>query len=143
MRAIIRKTECEIEGTAGYNLLNRFHDAAIHDGLNYIFADIDPTATDFILLTNLFVEDMTTDEKVSVIARLLFAEDRTKPIHIEKGDCKALYAHPAWRLWCGAYEDKDTLEADHESVFNVGVDRRKSLETLIKLAKDNIRNALT
>jgi hypothetical protein len=102
--------------------------------------DTHSNALDPIDLSEAEYED--TNELVAIIASELFAEDRSKAIHLTKSQALTLYAHPAWRLWCGRYDNKDELEADHELFFGVGVDRRKSLESLKDQVREEIRAAV-
>jgi hypothetical protein len=119
----------------------RWPQAAQHDGLNYIFVDTHSNALDPIDLSEAEYED--TNELVAIIASELFAEDRSKAIHLTKSQALTLYAHPAWRLWCGRYDNDEALEVDHELVFGTGVDRRKSLDTLIAEARAELQLALS
>jgi hypothetical protein len=119
----------------------RWPQAAQHDGLNYIFVDTHSNALDPIDLSE--IEYETTDDLVAIIASELFAEDRSKAIHLTKSQAITLYAHPAWRLWCGRYDNKDALEADHKSFFGTSIDDSKSLDTLINNAKNNLKSLLT
>jgi hypothetical protein len=131
------------EGAEVYDLKQRFKGAE-HDGVNILFADVHPNAVNPIITTSLVDEEgnpMQGDLLVAALAKILFSTDRSRAIHIPFNDAVALHKHPAWRLWCAKYEDKDELEKDHEKAFGVGVDRRKSLDTLKDQAREEIRAA--
>jgi hypothetical protein len=115
----------------------RWPHAAQHDGLNYVFVTTHPAAFEPIDLS--VAEYETVDQLIAIIANALFAEDRSKAIHLTKAQTLTLYAHPAWRLWCGRYDNDEALEVDHELVFGTGVDRRKSLDTLIAEARAELK----
>lgn len=119
----------------------RWPHAAQHDGLNYIFVDTHSNALDPIDLSE--IEYETTDDLVAIIASELFAEDRSKAIHLTKSQVLTLYAHPAWRLWCGRYDNKDALEEDHKLFFGTSIDDNRLLDTLINNAKNNLKSLLT
>jgi hypothetical protein len=130
-------------------LFQRFPTPAIHDGYNILFAQTIEELTNGemsedspLVIEETFVDDngvLLDDEAIALsLAKLLFEPDRPV-IYGNLGVFVALYNHPAWRLWCGKYEDKDDLEADHESFFGVGVDRRKSLESLKEQARAELK----
>ncbi len=145
MWAIYLKPEGEpVEGTEVYDMLQRFPHAACHDDTNYIFVAEHPSPVNPIRLSDVpGYFEMGSTEKVQAIAIMLFSTDRTRAIHLSRGDAIQLHAQPAWKLWCGKYEDKDLLEADHLAVFGVGVDRRKGLSTLTQEAKQTVRSVFS
>lgn len=119
------------------DMLSRFPQAANHDATNYIFVATHTEAINPILVDELDAE--TTEDLVPILARLLFATDRSRAIHLTKTQTIALHAHPAWRLWCANYEDWHELEEDHETVFHVGVDGRRPIGELNAQARESIR----
>ena len=121
-------------------LIQKWPHAAIHDGLNYVFVTNHPAAFEPIDIS--VAEYETVAQLIVIIANALFSDDRSRAIHLTKSQAVTLYAHPAWRLWCGRYDNKDELEEDHESFFGVGVDRRKSLESLKEQVREEIRAAI-
>jgi hypothetical protein len=122
-------------------LIQKWPHAAIHDGLNYVFVTTHPAAFEPIDLS--VAEYETVDQLIAIIANALFSDDRSRAIHLTKSQAVTLYAHPAWRLWCGRYDNKDALEADHKSFFGTSIDDSKSLDTLINNAKNNLKSLLT
>jgi hypothetical protein len=119
----------------------KWPNAARHDNLNFVFVSTHPEAFDPVDLS--VSEYETVDQLIALIANVLFAEDRSRAIHMTKSQAIELYAHVVWRLWCGRYEDKEKLESDHELFFGDGVDRRKSLDTLIAEAREEIKALLS
>lgn len=115
--------------------------AAVHDGLNYVFVEMHPEANNPVDLSTSEYE--TVNQLVVIIANALFAEDRSRAIHLTKVQAIALYNSPAWRLWCGRYDNKDALEVDHKLFFGSGIDDSQSLDTLINNAKNNLKSLLT
>lgn len=127
------------EGTEVHDVLQIFPKAACHDDANYIIVAEHANAVDPIRLSDIpGYTGMDDSQLVRAIAVLLFSTDRNRAIQLSKADAIRLHKQPEWRLWCGKYEDKETLEADYLAVFGVGVDRRKSLETLEQEAKQSI-----
>lgn len=139
-------------GSAIERLLQRFPSPAKHDGYNILFAQTIEDLTNGemsedspLVIEKTFVDDNGVPldgETIALsLAKLLFDPDRPV-IYGSLSVFIALYNHPAWRLWCGKYEDKDELESDHELFFGVGVDRRKSLESLKEQVREEIRAAI-
>lgn len=122
-------------------LIQKWPHAAIHDGLNYVFVTNHPAAFEPIDLS--VAEYETVAQLIVIIANALFSDDRSRAIHLTKSQAVTLYAHPAWRLWCGRYDNKDALEADHKPFFGTSIDDSKSLDTLINNAKNNLKSLLT
>ncbi len=125
-------------------LLSKHPKVANPDGLNYLFAEVCPFAVDPILTTD-FVDGegqlLTGDALMQAVAKLLFSTDRSRAIHIPMSQARELHKHPAWALWCGKYDDSLELEADHELVFGVGVDRRKDLASLVEQSRTELKAA--
>ena len=122
-----------IEGSTFYKLITRFPEAAFHDKKNRLFNGIDSLATDPFIVSNLKDEEgeeLTGDALVSALAPLLFADDRTRPLHIKKSVLSRLYRHPAYRLYCGNYETVEELNIDHLLIFGEDADDSKTLEEL-------------
>lgn len=132
-----------VEGTEVFDMLQRFPTPANHDATNYIFVATHPGAVNPITVSDFEYEDI--DQLVALIAKELFATDRSRAIHLSKSEASMLHKHPAWKLWCGNYTDQEdpkaALEADHEAVFKVGVDRRKGIDTLVEQSKAELKAA--
>ena len=146
MWSIYLKPSVLIEESEVAEMLQRFPHAANHDPSNYIFVSTHPNAVNPVLVSE-FVdadgEQLSGDALVAAIAVELFADNRSRAIHLSKSNAIALHAHPAWQLWCGNYEDKDSLEADHEKVFGAGVDRRKTLDSLVDESRIELKGAFS
>jgi hypothetical protein len=110
------------------SLTDMFPHAVCHDSTNLVFVATDP---DFPTL------DLSgeTDNLLPMAASALV---NNQPITLTPEQAQALFATPHHRLWCGRYEDKVELETDYQTVFGIGVDRRKSLEVLNALARNSI-----
>ena len=119
------------------DMLSLFPQAAIHDATNYIFVATHPKPANPIIVSELGAE--STEDLVPILARLLFATDRTRAIHLTKQQAIALHSHPAWKLWCASYDDWRDLENDYETVFHTGVDGRKPIDELNAQARESIR----
>lgn len=118
---------------------------ACHDDINLVFVENYPEAVNPILVSDMVDEEgvqLEGDDLIAAIASELFADDRTRGIQGTKGQLSQLHKSPQWRLWCGKYEDKADLEKDHEAVFSVGVDRRKSMETLVEESRVTLKAVL-
>lgn len=140
MWSIYLKPKVLVEGTEVYAMLQEFKHAANHDSSNYIFVDTHPEAVNPVLVSEFEYE--TTDELVQLLVKELFATDRSRAIHLSKNEASTLHKHPAWKLWCGNYEQWEDLEVDHKKVFGVGVDGRKALDTLKAEARENLKATL-
>ena len=141
---IIYQPEEIIEGSTFDKLITRFPQAAFHDKKNRLFNGIDEGAENPILVSELlpnFTQEIDEDTLepvglsyidtlVQALAPLLFADDRTRPLHIKKSVLSQLYRHPAYRLYCGNYETVEELNIDHLLIFGVDADDSKSLEEL-------------
>jgi hypothetical protein len=124
--------------TEDHELSQRFPNAVSHDGVNTLFVDVPSDTTDLFFLPN----DIELEELVMVAGGFLVSQD-TNPMLGTIDQFKKLFDTPHHRLWCGNYEDKEVLEKDHELVFGVGVDRRKSLEVLVSESQTAIKELVT
>jgi hypothetical protein len=110
------------------SLTDMFPNAVCHDNTNLVFVASDP---DFPTL------DLSRETE-NLLPMAASALVNNQPITLTPEQAQALFATPHHRLWCGRYEDKVSLEEDHQAVFGVGVDRRKPLEVLNDLARNSI-----
>jgi hypothetical protein len=110
------------------SLTTMFPNAVCHDSTNLVFVASDPDFTTLDL-------SQETENLLPLAASALV---NNQPITLTSEQAQALFATPHHRLWCGRYEDKISLEEDYQTVFGVGVDRRKSLEVLNDLARSSI-----
>jgi hypothetical protein len=116
------------QSIAPESLTTAFPHAVCHDSTNLVFVASDP---DFPTL------DLSQEiDKLLPLAASALVNNQ--PITLTPEQAQALFATPHHRLWCGRYEDKISLEEDHQAVFGVGVDGRKSLEVLNDLARNSI-----
>ena len=93
-------------------LIGEYPDAACHDKVNRLFCIIDPRAKNPIIVADLlpdYVQEYNEegepigqsyiDALVEVLGPILYAEDRTRPIHILKSVLSQLYRHPVYQQY--------------------------------------------
>jgi len=136
-----------IEGST-YDILNkRWPNAACHDGINKVFNGYDGDADTYLIVADEFKEvegeSNYIGRLVVFLAPILFADDRTLPIHILKPIMSQLFRHPAYRIFCGNYETVEELNIDYRLVFGVDVDDSKDLDTLNAESRILLKQQLT
>jgi hypothetical protein len=127
-------------------LIEKWPNAAFHDNQNRIFAGVDRLAIDPLIVDTLLPDYKGDDyigALVPIIASYLFAEDRSRPIHIRKSILSQLFRHPTYRLYCGNYETVEDLNIDYRNVFGIDVDDSKGIQTLIEESRIMLKEILT
>ena len=137
--AALKETDNEV-----YRLLLMFPEAA-DDGGNYAFASTLPDAANPIFISEFADENGNKLAGMSLIqatGKEMIKSDRSRAIHCTKSDVAMLTESSVWKLWAKLIDDKNELEAAHEEVFNEGVDRKKSIESLKREAAKKIKSSL-
>lgn len=91
--------------------LAKHPNAAIHDDNWYIFVteyEGDERTSTPIVVDELGLEG---DELVWYVAKVL-ATDKDAVLHMNIRTADGLYRHPAWRIWCAKYEDREQFKSD-------------------------------
>lgn len=114
-----------------------------HDGTNRVFTSvptISPELEQFTVRVEL-TEDATEQALIMQVGAFLKAAYLDKVLVADSSVFTALFNHPVHKLWCGSYEDKDSLESDYIKVFTTDkLDKRKSLDNLkIQVREDIFR----
>ena len=112
-----------------------------HDGANRVFTSvpaITPELEQYVVNVQLS-EDINELELIAQIGAFLKANYTDKILVADSSIFSMLFKHPIHRLWCGSYEDKDSMDADYQAVFNgAKLNKRKSLENLKREVRDVI-----
>ncbi len=115
MWSIYHKEQTEIEGSEAWEMLQRFPNAGDHGSDNLIFVGTPNSPVNPILLSDLLDLEGTPisgDALAWTVAQFMGAEDRSLGIFGTKAQLSGLHKHPAWRVWCGNYENRPDFEAD-------------------------------
>ncbi len=101
-----------IEGSTFDKLIKKWPKAAFHDKINRLFAGIDEKAIDPIMVDILLpdyaqeyneegeaIGKSYIDALVEVLAPILYAEDRSRPLHIKSSVLSQLYRHPVYQAF--------------------------------------------
>jgi hypothetical protein len=106
------------------SLTAMFPNAVCHDSTNLVYVASDPEFPTLDL-------SQETDNLLPMAASALV---NSQAITLTPSQAQALFATPHHRLWCGRYENMDTLQADYVVVFGSELD-----ETDLEVANDLVR----
>jgi hypothetical protein len=109
------------------SLTTMFPNAVCHDSTNLVFVASDP---DFPTLD-------LSGETENLLPMAASALVNSQAITLTPEQAQALFATPHHRLWCGRYEDMDTLQADYVVVFGSELD-----ETDLEVANADARASI-
>jgi hypothetical protein len=141
---IHKRPDTIVEGSGYERQIKRFPHVANHDrreGIeegNDIFAEHDPQAVNPIKVHEMEIEE---GQLLSVVAKLMLAEDRSRPIQMFLSQLNELHASDTWRLWCCKYEIIEELQAAYFKVFGVAL-AYSDLETLKTQVREQLKETL-
>jgi hypothetical protein len=88
---------------------------ARHDGFNTLFCECAPTDEPHIVISDVFVdtegEVLEGDSLAWALAKFLANPDRL-PLYGTMGQWNTMHNHPAYRLYCGKYDDNAKFHED-------------------------------
>jgi hypothetical protein len=88
---------------------------ARHDGFNTLFCECAPISEMCIVISDLFVdaegEVLEGDSLAWALAKFMANPDRL-PLYGTMGQWNTMYNHPAYRLYCGKYDDDTKFQED-------------------------------
>lgn len=92
-----------IEGSTYYKLDKKDPNVICHDGINRFFKDHDENAENPLVLEDEYPpiegEENYIDRLVGILGPILYADDRTRPIHILRPVMSQLYRHPVYQAF--------------------------------------------
>ncbi len=94
-------------------LIAKWPNGAFHDKINRLFAGIDEEAINPIIVSDFkddSGEELTGDALVEVLGPILYAEDRSRPLHIKKSVLSQLYRHPVYQAYIEENNPTQELE---------------------------------
>ena len=83
---------------------------------NACFAEISEEAVNPIVVSD---QQLTGSELIAYVASLLFAEDRTRPIHMTREDYYFVFASPEYQLYLANFETLEELQVAYKALFQV------------------------
>lgn len=110
MKCSIYHKDCSHTGELAY-LLAKYPQPANHDQIHYIFVSEytgEDRASTPIDVDQLGLEG---DDLIWYIAKIL-ATDIEAVLHLNVRTADILHRHPAWRIWCANYEERDQFKSD-------------------------------
>ena len=124
---ILQPAEIVADSTFG-RLIAKWPQAAFHDKINRLFAGIDDQAIDPIMVDTLLpdyaqiyneegeaIGKSYIDALVEVLGPILYAEDRSRPLHIKSSVLSELYRHPVYQQFI---EDNNPTQEEQPNNIN-------------------------
>lgn len=113
---IVSADAAKVEGSWASELLQRWPKAAHPDVDNYIVVDTPKGYDGPVINVSILAreQELNNDQFAFLVAGYMAAEDRTIPILIGMWDADRLSRHPAWRLWCGHYEESNENQREED-----------------------------
>lgn len=144
MTSIYLIPDVVIEGSE-YERHSQMHRGGSHDGINQMWPIALPDAVNPILAEEFKDsegEKLTPDALFFEVAKLLFSEDRTRPIHLYQGSLNYFHTKPPWTLWCGQQETKEELAVQYLDFFGTPLDLGPTLDELKAQVRTDIKTAI-
>ena len=113
MRALVHRDHIG-EGSAGGHELSLRHPAPAQYGHWHLYATKSDKAVNPFDVEKELSDDLTFDQKVLSIARIMVMGDNSRHIWIEDGVAQSMYEHPLWQIYHWQYDEpnSDKLKAD-------------------------------
>jgi len=148
LRTICRRRDLiEGEESSYARLCQRFPNRGTHDGVNDVFADIDPLDQTPIRVYALLNDDeqsiVSGKKLLDIIAFLLFSEDRSSSIQLTNGQLNEVFSSPHYRLFCCNHSKIEDIKDDYFDVFKVQLDDAKTMEEIKEDCRAKLKAMLT